>query len=327
MRLVTYDEVKNTIQLDDDLVDAIERGFVIYSQRRCTAPEVMHLEIRQDSAFHLRSGYNHGDSFCVAKVASTFFDNPKRNQPKPAISGLHMAFETETGDVLAVFDDRAHITNLRTAAGGAIAARYLARKNAQTVGIVGLGVQGLLQLQAMLKYTDASRALVYRRTTDLLAQQVEELSEQYPGIRIEAAASVEELVRSSDIVATCTPSESCLFEADWLKPGTLVYGMGADSRRKREIPFELFTSDRTRVIVDSLSQNEKLAEIGIGIREELFDIGIVESEIGDVISDESLRRSSDDEIIICKSTGVAVQDIATCKLLMEKLGILEGEKD
>jgi len=124
----------------------------------------------------------------------------------------------------------------------------------------------------------------------------------------------------SDVLVTTTYSTQPLVKGEWLKEGVLVIGMGADAVHKLEIdPACLASMDR--VIVDSRSQNVKMAEIGCGIRSGLFDASRIDAEIGELLLNGDTARKNG-ERIVCKLTGVAVQEIFVCEFLLKELGIV-----
>ncbi len=322
MKLISYNEIKEILELDDRLIGAIENAFVSYSKGKCNIPGVAHLEVKENNgALHIRSGYIKGSTFCMVKVASTFFDNPK-NYDLPSISGLQMTFDIKTGEIIAVLDERAYITNVRTAAAGAVSAKHLARKDADTVGVIGIGVQGRLQLAAAMKVSNAKHAFVYRRTKSELKSYVEEMRIVHPEWNVKAANSIEEVSRNADILITATPSVSHLVKREWLKPGALVIGMGADSVQKLELHDDMFTNSADLVVADSRLQNITLAEIARGIRMGLFGEERIDAELGEIITGLKPGRSSESQIIVCKLTGVAVQDIAVCEIILKSVGLL-----
>jgi ornithine cyclodeaminase len=326
IRTITYEEIRNLVRLED-VIDPVRESFKSYSRGRANIPAVQHLEMpaRKGGALHIKTGHVEPLDFCLVKVASTFPENTRRVPRTPSINGVIVVFSALDGEPLAVIEDRAWITQLRTAGAGAVAAEALARPGSRTLGVLGSGTQARLQTDAVLHVSPGIRKLlVWGRTADNVRRFAEGLRESYPDLEVEAKATPEEVARPADILVTATYSTEPIVRGEWLPEGVLVIGMGADSIHKRELdPEVLLRADK--VYVDSRSQNEILAEVGHGIREGLFEAHRIDAEIGDVlIAAEEGRpgRTSESERIVCKLTGVAVQEIFVCDFLLRSFGVL-----
>jgi ornithine cyclodeaminase len=253
--------------------------------------------------------------------------------PSPSINGVIVVFSAVNGEPLAVLEDRAWITQARTAGAGAVAAGLLARSGAATLGIVGSGTQARLQAAAILHVLAGIRKLVvWGRTPANARRFADEMRASHPKLAVEVAKEPEEAARAADVLVTATYATEPIVRGEWLAEGVLVIGMGADSIFKRELdPEALLRADK--VYVDSRSQNEILAEVGHGIREGLFDAGRIDGEIGDLLiaadagDGTAAGRTADRERILCKLTGVAVQEIFVCDYLLRGLGIAGGDQD
>jgi ornithine cyclodeaminase len=323
MRTVGYDEIKKMVRLED-VIDPVRESFKSYSAGKANIPPVQHLEMPacRNGALHIKTGHVEPLPFCLVKVASTFPENTREVPPKPSINGVIMVFSTRDGEPLAVLEDRAWITQARTAGAGAVAAVLLGRAGARTLGVVGAGTQARLQTRAILHVRpEIDQVLVWGRTPAHVESYVEEISKARPGLETRAADTVEDVARAADVLVTTTYSTQPLVKGEWLQEGVLVIGMGADAVHKLEIdPASLPAMDR--VIVDSRSQNLKMAEIGCGIRSGLFDANRIDAEIGELLLKGGAVRASDSERIVCKLTGVAVQEIFVCEFLLKELGIV-----
>jgi len=329
MRTITYDEIRGLVRLED-VIEPVRESFKSYSLGRANIPPVQHLEMpaRKHGALHIKTGHVEPFDFCLVKVASTFPENTRSVPPRPSINGVIMVFSAVDGEPLAVLEDRAWITQARTAGAGAVAAELLARPGSTTLGIIGSGTQARLQARAILHVLpDLQRLLVWGRTPDHVSRFVEEVGAVRPRLTVEARSTPEEVARVADVLVTATYAGEPIVRGEWLPEGVLVIAMGADSPYKRELDEEaLLRADK--VYVDSRSQNEILAEVGHGIRSGRFDASRIDGEIGDVLTsvDRSdgicAGRTSDRERIICKLTGVAVQEIFVCDYVLRVLGIV-----
>lgn len=325
MRTVTYEEIRKLVRLEDT-IEPVRESFKSYSKGTANIPPVQHLEMpdRKKGALHIKTGHVEPLDFCVVKVASTFPENTRREPPSPSINGVIMLFSALDGQPLAVLEDRALITQLRTAAAGAVAAQALARPGAETLGVFGAGTQARLQTQAILHVLPGiRRVLLWGRTPAKAQRLAEELAAGHPGVAFEARADAEEVARSSDVLVTTTYSAEPIVRGAWIPEGALVIGMGADSIHKRELDEETILK-ADKVFVDSRSQNLILAEVGYGIKAGLWDASRIDGELGEVLAGTKPGRTSDRERIVCKLTGVAVQEIFVCDHLLRTLGIEVG---
>jgi ornithine cyclodeaminase/alanine dehydrogenase-like protein (mu-crystallin family) len=330
MRTITYDEIRSLVRLED-VIEPVEAAFKSYSRGQANIPPVQHLEMpqRKKGALHIKTGHVEPFDFCLVKVASTFPENTRREPPSPSINGVIMIFSALDGEPLAVLEDRAWITQLRTAGAGAVAARALARPGAATLGIFGSGAQARLQTDAVLHVCPGiRRVLTWGRTPDHVRRFVAGLRASRPDLTVEAMSHPEEVARQADVLVTATYASEPIVRGEWLPEGVLVVAMGADSIHKRELdPEAILQADK--VYVDSRSQNEILAEVGHGIRTGLWDASRIDAELGEVLTaaDEGQPgRSSDHERIVCKLTGVAVQEIFVCDHVLKAFGVMIGDK-
>jgi len=323
MKTVGYDEIREMVRLEN-VIDPVRESFKSYSSGKANIPAVQHLEMPacRSGALHIKTGHVEPLPFCLVKVASTFPENTREVPPKPSINGVIVVFSTRDGEPLAILEDRAWITQVRTAGAGAVAAELLARPGARTLGVVGAGTQARLQTRGILHVRpDVERIVVWGRTPAHVESYAEEIGAAFPDVELVAADTVEKAAREADILVTTTYSTQPLVKGDWLREGILVIGMGADAVHKLELDPASLT-DMDRVIVDSRSQNVKMAEIGCGIRSGFFGADRIDAEIGEVLLAGGAGRHSDGERIVCKLTGVAVQEIFVCEFLLKELGIV-----
>ena len=305
--VVTLAEIRKALDAIDPL-PLIEAGFAAYSRGEVVVPPVGELVFDDPPGdVHIKYGYIKGDDVYVIKIASGFVDNPQRGLPSG--DGLMLVFSQKTGVLEAVLLDEGYLTNLRTAVAGAVVAKYLAPRNVPAVGIVGAGVQGRMQLEWLRRVRTFDTAVVWGIDEGELAAFRRDM--ERPGLKVRTTLRAEEVAAAANLIVTCTPSTRPLLEAAWIRPGTHITAVGSDTAAKQELdPAILAKADR--IVVDSLSQSELRGEAyravsagAIG-RDRLV-------ELGRVIEDETLRRSSDEETTVADLTGVAVQDIQISK--------------
>ncbi|MEX2542085.1 MAG: cyclodeaminase [Trueperaceae bacterium] len=311
VRLLNESELRSLVPLDRRAVDAVEECFRLLATSDVVMPPVMRLDIREHNGeVDVKSAYLPGlDSFAI-KVSPGFFDNPKLGLP--SLGGLMILLSSTTGQVLALLLDNGYLTDVRTAAAGAVAARSLSRPESGTAGIIGAGAQARLQLEALTLVRPIERALVWARREDKARQYAEEMSERL-GIGVVPVGSPERAVRESDIVVTTTPSREPLVRGEWLQPGVHVTAMGSDSEHKNELdPSVLVRADR--FVCDRLSQSRKLGELHHAVLAGVVPEDSSFPELGEVIAGKVAGRTGARQITVCDLTGTGAQDTAIAAL-------------
>ncbi len=225
-----------------------------------------------------------------------------------------LLFEMGSGALRAVISAN-YLTGLRTGAASGVAAKYLARADANSLGIVGAGVQAWYQAEALCAVRDIRTAKVFSRNkskAEAFALRLRTVLSVDAGV----VDNAEEAVRDNGLVIAATNSSEPIIQGAWLKPGTHVSGIGANTRTKKELDPTCF--ERARVVADSREQ--VLAECG-DIREAIeggvVKADVVYAELGELAAGLKEGRASAEEITIFKSVGVALQDIAVAAALFE----------
>lgn len=310
---MTRDEAKTqTVTLDLDTIkthldlataiEAIEAGYVAYSGGRANVPPVGYLKIGNDET-HIKYGHIEGGEYFVIKVATGFYDNPARGLESG--NGLMLVHSARTGLLEAILLDEGHLTNVRTAIGGLIAAKYMAPAEVTGIGIVGAGVQAYLQLNLLKRVTNCRKAYIWNRSKDRAEQLAARARDD--GFEISVADSVEQLAQHSNLIVTTTPATTPLIEAAWIKPGTHITAIGADSPGKQELDSALLTR-ADLLVVDSISQCSDHGECQTAFRDGLIKKDKL-LELGTLIDQPALAQRDKNTISVADLTGVAVQDI------------------
>jgi ectoine utilization protein EutC len=313
--ILTESEIRQCVKLDGEAIAAVEQAFVALAEGRAVTPPIMRIDL---AAHHgevdVKSAYVEGlDSFAI-KVASGFFDNPQRGLPSG--SGLMLVWSATVGFPQAALFDNGYLTHVRTGAAGAIAAKYLARQQIETVGVIGSGAQARYQLLALREVRDFSRALAYSPNPDHLARYAAEMSEAL-GLPVEAADGPEAVVRGCDLLITTTPSAEPIVRAGWLHPGLHITAMGSDAEHKQELEAGVLAAADRRVC-DLKSQCFRLGEHHHALEAGLLAPDAAVDELGEIAAGRKPGRTSDEAITVCDLTGVGVQDTAIALLAYQK---------
>lgn len=314
MEIVLEDELQLEVPLTLDLLAIIEEGFSRLAYGDVQAPPIMRIEFpEQNGEVDVKTARIEGiDEFAI-KISSGFFDNPQKGLQSG--SGLMVVLSALTGYPKAVLLDNGYLTNLRTAAAGAIAAKYLAKESIDTVGILGSGSQARKQLEALRLVRQFDRVLIYspHRTH---AEQFAEAMHSFLNVEVKAVASPEYVVREAQVVVSCTPATEAIIYAEWLHPGLHITAMGADAEFKQELDPRVFRL-ADKVVCDVLDQCLRLGELHHAV-----DAGYIQPhdvvELGSITAGMVLGRTHDDQITVCDLTGTGVQDTMIAVYALER---------
>ncbi len=281
-------------------------------------PDVLTIEIpAHHGEVHAKGGYLHGAPRFAIKVATGFYDNPKRGLP--STSGAVWVFDATTGFLDTIILDNGFLTELRTGAAGAVAADLLAREHIDTVAVIGAGAQARYQLEALLEVRSPKSVLVWSRTEARAAQYAEEMSRDH-GVPVGVARSAREAVQAADLVITTTPAEEPVVRDEWVRPGTHITAMGSDMAKKRELESALLA--RSKVVVDRLSQCLTQGELHHAVAEGVMSASQVYAELGEIAAGLKPGRVSAEEITIADQTGVGILDAAVAGFVAERADAL-----
>lgn len=320
MLILTEDEIRQAISTTE-AIDAIEAAFASLAQGRVSLPGVINLnlpplppsEIPQGES-HVKGAYITGASHFVIKVANSFYGNQALGLANG--SGLMLAFDATTGFLDAMLLDNGYLTDLRTGAAGAVAARYLAPKKIRQAAFIGAGTQARFQFRAISTVCTMPSVSVWSRSpvnADHFARELVDDNE----CNAQVARTVEEAVYGSDLIITTTPSRQPLILADWVQPGTTIIAVGSDTPEKQELDTNLLAR-ADMIIADRLSQCAEMGEIHHAFRAGSLSLGDTIWELGDIVVGRIPGRTSDHQIIVCDLTGVGVQDAAIAELALEQ---------
>ncbi len=298
------------------LIGAIERAFTSYAAGRAELPDVIHLDVPEARGeVHVKAGYLHGGGYWAVKIASGFPGNPALGMS--ANDGMVLVFDAATGAPAAVLLDNGYLTDLRTAAAGAVAVRHLARADPRAVAVIGTGAQARLQVRMLAEVRAFEALRVWGRRRDAAEAVIRDLASGLPpGVQPRVVDTPEAAVTGADVIYTATASRAPLVHADWIGPGALVVAVGADGAHKQELDVAvLATADR--IVADSVAQCRRIGEI-----HHALDAGVIResqvTELGRITGGLASGRTSANERIVCDLTGLGVQDVAAASLVLDQ---------
>lgn len=313
--ILNLDQIKSVVQVPE-LIQSIEEGFVLFSQGKVVVPPVGFLNFDEPPGdVHIKYGYIKGDDYYVLKMASGFYENPKIGLPMA--DGVVLVFSQKTGVLKLILIDKCWLTEMRTAAAGAVAAKHLAPKNVESIGIVGTGSQARYQLEMLKDVVDCKSCYIWGRDPDKVQAMIDDLNGRDSirdwGLSIKAAADMDELTSKCNLIVTTTSAREPLIMADQVRPGTHITAMGTDDHGKVELdPALLAKADI--VVADSISQCVDHGDCCPAVKAGLLaESSII--ELGTLITDPKQGRTSEDQITIADQTGVAIHDIQIAKMV------------
>jgi alanine dehydrogenase len=310
--LLQRSDVAELLSLED-CIDAVEKIFRLQGEGKVPVPGILGVKAR-NGGLHVKAGLLPGEkSYVVAKLNTNFPDNGARFG-LPTIQGVIVLYDAENGWPLAVLDS-IDVTIKRTAAASAVAAKYLARKNSSVGTICGCGQQGRAQLRAIHCVFPLKKAYAFdlneRTAQDLAGELASELR-----LEIEPVCDPWRAIKTSDICVTCTTAREFFVRKKDVSPGTFIAAVGADDEHKQEIDPALMAS--AKVVADSLEQACAIGDLHHAISAGLMRKEDVYAELGEIAAGRKPGRTSDDEIIIFDSTGVAIEDAVTAAAVYEQ---------
>lgn len=330
LRVVGGEEIRAAVGWPEAL-RAAERAFRALAEGRVTLPPPVGLHLPEvEGEVHVKGARIEGADVFAFKVASGFYRNPARGLPVG--SGLFLVFDASTGFPVALLDDGGWLTEMRTGAAGALAARLLTADGPLDVAILGAGTQARFQLAALRSVRTVRSVRVWSRSRDEaeafareargreaggrgVAGSAEDASGagdpggDAPAASIEVASTAEEAVRDASLIFTVTPARDPILREAWVAAGATVVAVGSDGEGKCELEPAL-VERADKVVVDRLEQSVRLGELQRPVASGGFSADEVHAELGEVLIGKAAGREREGERIVCDLTGVGAQDAA-----------------
>ncbi len=204
--------------------------------------------------------------------------------------------------------DNGYLTDIRTAAAGAVAAKAPGPGGIRTAGVIGAGVQAELQMRALQLVRDFSELLVWARNSGKAEAYALKMRNALD-ISVRVAATAEDVVLHADVVVTTTPAKKPIIRRDWLRPGLHITAMGSDAPDKNELDPRIL-AEVDRFVCDRNEQSRRVGEMRTAIATGMMSEDHVADELGEIVAGTKPGRRSDEEVTVCDLTGTGVQDTA-----------------
>ena len=312
IRLLTKSDVERLLDIRS-CIDAVENALRLKGEGRPSAGGILGVYV-PGGGFHAKAAaLELSRPYFAAKINANFPENPP-TRGLPTIQGVLVLFDASNGRPLAVMDSMS-ITTLRTAAATAVAAKFLARREAHTATFVGCGVQARAHVAAISAVRGLQRAFVFDLDSARAATLVREIQALH-AFEILVARDLRGATTASDIVVTTTSAKKAFLGRDHVSRGAFVAAVGADSEHKQEIEVDLL---RTSVIIaDDLEQCATIGDLHHALDAGVVARRDVRATLDEVVAGVKPGRISEDEIIIFDSTGIAIEDVAAASIVFER---------
>ncbi|MGQ9543803.1 MAG: alanine dehydrogenase [Candidatus Bathyarchaeia archaeon] len=306
-------EIKPLLEVNE-ILEAVEQAFREKGEGRVQMPPKTYIYYdKYNGDLRVMPAYIESMEASAVKVVNVHPYNRKFNLP--TVMALITLIDPKTGAPQAVMDGT-EITAMRTGAAAGVATKYLARKDAGRLGVVGAGVQGSKQLDFIVNVRDIVEVKVYDIREEAKNSFIQMVKQRYPRIRVAAAESVEEAVKGQDVICTVTPSRGPIVMDEWIGDGTHINAIGADAPGKEELDPKILK--RAMIVVDDWEQALHSGEVNVPISMGLISREDIYGELGEVVVGKKKGRTSSGELTIFDSTGLAIQDAAVAKLVYKK---------
>jgi ornithine cyclodeaminase/alanine dehydrogenase-like protein (mu-crystallin family) len=297
----------------DQLVDALAPAMADLSANRASMPPRGAAQVPEhDGMLAAMPAFLPSRQALTTKLVSLF----PHNRDRPTHQALICCFDPQNGTPVALMDGT-YVTATRTAAGSALATRYLARNDARVLAIIGTGVQARAHGRALGSRAGIETVLVTGRDTASAERLADELTES--GIAAESVGAVEDAVREADVVCATTHAEAPVVQRSWLRPGTHINSVGYNAAGQGEVDGHIIRD--SMLVVESrqavlAAPPSGAVELHRAIESGLVTADHIHAEIGEIVSGEATGRVNADELTLYKSVGVAVQDAAAAALIL-----------
>ncbi len=311
--LLNQSQIKGLMSMKE-IIESVETAFEVHAERRVEMPAKEYLfykKFRGD--LRIMPCFIRGMNESGVKCVNVHPDNPRKHD-LPTVMAIIELVDPKTGFPISIMDGT-WVTNMRTGAAAGVATKYLARDNSEVLGLVGAGVQALTGFEAINEVMDIKEVRVSCRTCKTREQFANYITETYE-IEAKATETIKEAVIGSDVLLTTTPSREPIVKSKWISPGTHINAMGADAPGKEELDSHVFY--KSKLFIDCWNQASHSGEINIPVAEGILRESNVQGTLGSVITGDIPGRTSDEDITIFDSTGLAVQDIVTAWNIYQK---------
>ena len=298
---LTADDVTKLLDMPGAL-SIVESAFKEHGMEQVQMPAKSYLYFPEGD-LRTMPAYLKNAGIAGVKIVNAHPGNPANGLP--TVMAVVVLNSIETGAPLAMMDGT-YLTDMRTGAAGGVAADHLARRDATVVGMIGAGRQAITQLQAISIVRDIKTVNVVDVSTTTCNRFRKNMAKL--GCDIMIARNIREAC-NCDILVTTTPVRTPIVADGWVQEGTHINAIGADAKGKEELDPQILK--RSTIVIDDYAQATHSGEINVPLNNEIITVDDIHSTLGEVVAGIKQGRTSDSEITVFDSTGLAIQDIST----------------
>jgi ornithine cyclodeaminase/alanine dehydrogenase-like protein (mu-crystallin family) len=308
------DELRALVSFEDLIAPMIQafqqssRGkadnglLVLFPQRDRTAGDV-----------YVKTGILEGAPYYVVKISPWFAANVRSGQPQ---GGFVALFDSSSGHTVALLEDQHYLSDIRTAAAGAVAARIFAPADTRTAGVLGAGVQAYWQSLALYRERKFKTLSIWARNAHKAETLAETLRAALPAVDVDVNTNLARVVHDSDVLITATQSRDPLVRGEWLRSGQHITAIGADDPTKCELDPQAL--HRSKVFVDSFDAAAANGDVCRAIENGGYALTDLAGEIGQVLTGSVAGRSAPEDITIAKLVGIGAQDVVAATIAVDR---------
>ena len=313
--LITAKDVQSVLTYPLSLI-TVETAFKAYGQGKAYQPPKSYLTFKDGDLRSMPAYINTpGMNIAGIKSVNVHPDNHKKFG-LPTVMATILLTDPKNGFNIAVLDGT-HITNMRTGAAGGVATKYLSRSNSKVMALIGAGAQAYTQLHHIMLTRKLKEVRVHARTEKSMNKFCVEMSKEYPAVSFLPEPDGKEACQGADIITTTTTARKPIIKKSWIGPGTHINGIGADAAGKQELETALTKS--CKIVIDEWQQASHSGEINVPVLRGNLNKKDIYTELGEIVAGKKKGRTSDKEITLFDSTGLAIQDLSTAFVVYQAL--------
>lgn len=319
IRIVDHATIRAAVRFTD-LIEPMARAFRESSAGLADNGLIVMFPAEQPDLgdVYVKTGVLRGHDHYIVKVAPWFLANASAGVPQGGFIGV---FNAHTGQTVALLDERHYLSDIRTAAAGAVAARLLAPAAIESAAVLGSGTQAFWQPQALYRERPFRRLRLWARNPARCEALRQRLAIVLPDVAMLCSDNLERTVREADVILTATVAREPLVRGAWLRPGQHLTAVGADDPSKCELDAEAL--ERARVFVDARATATANGDIHHAIAAGRYRAEQVAGELGEVIAGTIPGRTASTDITIAKLVGIGAQDLVASETTLDLVDRLE----
>ncbi len=317
VRIVNANELRAVVRFED-LIEPVARAFQESSAGLAANGLIVLFPAEQPTQgdVYIKTGTLRGHAVFIVKVSPWFAINNERGQAQGGFIGV---FDSQTGHTLALLNDEHYLSDIRTAAAGALAARTFAPLSVQRATVLGAGVQAFWQVQALYHERPFEMLTIWARNAERAVRLKAHLQPLLPEVEITVSSDLEGAVRSSDVLITATSARTPLVRGEWLHAGQHITAVGADDATKCEL--DITALKRARLFVDLRETTAANGDVYAALQAGNYSLAEICGEVGEVLAGQKPGRLSENDITIVKYIGIGVQDLVAAEVSLKRLAI------